>query len=86
MVEMMKSYPDSLPKRQRGRKRVSVRRQGDHQRKHHRPNPQYHQSDQAGSTGTSPPTCALARNVRCHQGDALAVSHAGGHDELRLAK
>jgi len=86
MVEMMKSYPDSLPKHQQGRKRVSVRWQGNHQRKHHRPNPQYHQSDQAGSTGTSPPTCALARNVRCHQGDGLAVSHAGGHDELRLAK
>jgi len=86
MVEMMKSYPDSLPKCQRGRKRVSVRQQGDHQCKHHRPNPQYHQSDQAGSTGTSPPTCALARNVQCHQGDVLAVSCTGGHDELRLAK
>jgi len=86
MVEMMKSYLDSLPKHQRGRKRVSVRWQGDHQCKYHCPNPQYHQSDQAGSTGTSPPTCTLARNVRCHQGDVLAVSHTSGHNDLRLAK
>jgi len=82
----MKSYPDSLPKHQQGRKRVSIRRQGNYQHKHHCPNPQYHQSNQAGSRGTSPPTCALARNVQCHQGDALVVSHTSGHDELRLAK
>jgi len=86
MVEMVKSYLDLLPKHQWGRKRVSLRRQGNHQCKHHRPNPQYHQSDQAGSRGASPPTCALARNIRCHQGDALVVSCASGHDKLRLAK
>ena len=61
--ESMNSCPDSLPKRQQGRKRARVRRQGDHQFKHHRPNRQRHQSDQAGSRGASPCTFALARNV-----------------------
>ena len=28
-------------------------------------------------------TCAPARNVLCHQGDALAVTRATGHDGLR---
>ena len=41
------------------------------------------QNDQEGSWKASPCTWALARNIWCHQGDALAVPHASGHNGLQ---
>ena len=50
VVEMMKSYPDSLPNRQRARETETERWQDDHQRRHRRPNPRRHQRNPKEST------------------------------------